>query len=176
MKYIYRIFVFLIVFSNLSYCVSFDNENVISEKEKSKIIDLIVNNSNLEPMRNSEGVVPIDEFTSLISISKAGNPAYILSRYILNTSAMKLYLVPLVTATNEVDFRKDLDLIFYAGLETYKSTFLKSDIDNFCNPENESIVMSLGINIKKEYLNEDNELLFSTNVSSSSCFEDVVNY
>lgn len=139
-----------------------------------QIIDMMIENSDLDSMRNSEGLVPIDDYISLISISKAGDPAYLLSKFILNTYAMKFYLIPNIRETNRELFEEELDRRFYAGLEELRASMDKSDLDNFCSNDQDSVIMLSGITIKKDYLDEDRKFLFSTSISASRCKDSLI--
>lgn len=146
-----------------------DNINDEIEIDKDYIIDTIVENSNIEELRNSEGLIPIDDFTSLLSVSKEGEPSYILSKFILNTYIMKFYLIPNIRATDIDVFKEELNRSFFSGLEEFKLTVDRSDLINFCEEQKDSILMQFDITIKKEYLDEDRNFLFSTVVNSQRC-------
>ena len=69
-------------------------------QEQSAMIDLIVENSNIDSLRGEDGLVYINDFISLLSITKANESSILLSEYIVNTYSMKFLLIPLIVDTD----------------------------------------------------------------------------
>ena len=168
MKTFFNLFLVLSISVNLSFCQN-DDILELSNQEQSTMIDLIVENSNIDSMRGEDGLVYISDFISLLSIKKANEPSILLSEYIVNTYSMKFLLIPLIVDTDRELFRESLNSAFESGLNVFKDEVIAGDIQSFCENPQESLILKFGITVRKDYLNEDKELLFSNTISPESC-------